>query len=168
MADNETAMPEGGAGSMRYVKMFVSECLEGTIRFDFDPAERSVWYDLVILGGRMRVKGLICARPGTPYPHTWIAGVLNVPLELLEATLKKCEKTERVHENGDGIQILNWSKYQSEYQRQKHYRDAKKEREGIGGKKKGHTVPRCDGCGQIQTSCTCEGSPLRKKMDKDD
>lgn len=117
-------------GAMRYVKMFVSECLEGTIRFDFDPAERGVWYDLVILAGRMRIKGLIAAREGTPYPKEYIAGILNIPLDLLERTLKKCEATDRVSDNGEGIRILSWHKYQSEYQRQKFYRDKAKSRGG--------------------------------------
>ena len=164
--DREEASPEKTTGSMRYVKMFVSECLEGTIRFDFDPSERGVWYDLVILSGRMRVKGLICARPGTPYPHSWIAGVLNVPLDLLDRTLAKCEKTQRIEEGDDGIRILNWHKYQSEYERQRPYREAKK-KETTTGKDKGHSFEKCSKCGQITTSCVCEGSPLWRKLNKD-
>ena len=153
-------MTDKTTGSMRYVKMFVSECLEGTVRFDLDPAERSVWYDLVILAGRMRIKGLIAARPGTPYPHTWIAGVLNIPLELLDRSLEILIKTERICENDDGIHILNWSKYQSEYDRQKPYREAKKLSINT-------NIKRCPKCNQVQQACTCEGSPLREKLDQD-
>lgn len=129
--------PERTTGAMRYVKMFVMECLDGTIRFDFEPDERSVWYDLIILGGRMRVKGLLSAGPGQPYPRRWIAGTLNITEELLDRTLRKCiaqgkdkktpdGKDPRIVETPDGLRIINWHKYQSEYDRQKPYREAKR------------------------------------------
>ena len=106
----------------RWIKLWVQESLTGTVRFDFTPAERCVWYDLLILAGNCRLEGIIAAGPGMPYPHNWIAGTLNVPPELLEVTLEKCQQTERIEENGDGIRIVNWAKYQSEYERQKPYR----------------------------------------------
>lgn len=109
----------------RWIKLWVRESLTGTIRFDFTPAERGVWYDLLALAGNCRLEGVIAAGAGSPYPHSWIAGTLNIPLELLEATLTKCEKSGRVKENTDGIHILSWARYQSEYERQKPYRQAK-------------------------------------------
>jgi len=112
----------------RWVKMWVNECLDGTIRLDFTPDERGVWYDLIILAGRMRQDGLIAAGPGMPYPRRWIAGTLNITEELLESTLQKCFETGRISEDGDGLRIINWKMYQSEYDRQKPYRDAKKKR----------------------------------------
>jgi len=113
----------------RWIKVWVQESLTGTVRFDFTPAERSVWYDLLILAGNCRLEGIIAAGASKPYPHTWIAGTLNIPIELLEVTLKKCEESERIKENKDGIHILNWGKYQSEYERQKPYRVKKKQEE---------------------------------------
>ena len=110
----------------RWVKLWVTESLTGTIRFDFTSEERGVWYDLLLLAGNCRQEGLIAAGSGTPYPKQWIAGTLNIPLELLNATIEKCIETERIAENGDGLKIINWEKYQSEYDRQKPYRQAKK------------------------------------------
>jgi len=110
-----------------WVKMWVNECLEGTIRFDFTPAERGVWYDLVLLAGRCRVPGVISANETTPYPHSYIAGLLNIDLELLEKTLEKCKVSGRIKETEHGIELVNWEHYQSEYQRQKPYRQGKKE-----------------------------------------
>jgi hypothetical protein len=110
----------------RWVKIWVAECLTGTIRFDFTPEERGVWYDLLLLAGNCRQEGLIAAGQGVPYPDTWIAGTLNIPLELLKGTIKKCIATERIEKNGTGYKIVNWEKYQSEYDRQKPYREAKK------------------------------------------
>ena len=103
----------------RWVKLWVQESLIGTVRFDFSPAERGVWFDLLILAGNCRLEGIIAAGPGSPYPHNWIAGTLNIDIELLESTLEKCKLSDRIVENGNGIEILNWGKYQSEYDRQK-------------------------------------------------
>ena len=108
--------------SKRWVKLWTRECLAGTIRFDFTPAERSVWYDLLILAGDCRQDGVIAAGQGVPYPHEWIAGTLNIPLKLLETVLVKCKKTDRILEDNQGIYITNWARYQSEYDRQKPYR----------------------------------------------
>ena len=112
----------------RWIKIWVQESLTGTMRFDFTPAERGVWYDLLVLAGNCRLEGVIAAGPSKPYPHTWIAGTLNIPLNLLETTLRKCQDSERINDNSDGIHILNWSKYQSEYDRQKPYRKEKKDK----------------------------------------
>lgn len=106
--------------------MWVAECLEGTIRFDFTSEDRGVWYDLIILGGRMRRKGVIAAGPGRPYPRSYIAGVLNITEDLLERVIAMCKETDRITEDGDGLRIINWKNYQSEYDRQKPYRDKKK------------------------------------------
>jgi len=108
-----------------WVKMYVNECLEGTIRFDFTPAERGVWYDLILLAGRCRTAGTISANENTPYPHSYIAGLLNINQDLLEQVLEKCKQSDRVTEDGSGIHLVNWAHYQSEYQRQKPYRQKK-------------------------------------------
>ena len=109
-----------------WVKMWVAECLEGTIRFEFSPAERGVWYDLILLAGRCRIPGIIAANENAPYPHNYIAGLLNIDPELLETTLEKCKKSERIIEDERGIALLNWEHYQSEYERQKPYRGKKR------------------------------------------
>ncbi|MBA7483024.1 hypothetical protein ES705_28335 [subsurface metagenome] len=110
-----------------WVKMWVNESLEGTIRFDFTPAERGVWYDLILMAGRCRVPGVISANETTPYPHSYIAGVLNVDLGLLETTIDKCKASGRIEEIEQGLKLTNWEHYQSEYERQKPYRQQKQE-----------------------------------------
>ena len=109
----------------KWVKIWVDESLTGTVRFDLTPAERSIWYDLIILAGACRVPGQISSNETTPFPHDYIANLLQVPLDLLQTTLKKLADTGRVSENENGIHIINWSKYQSEYDRQKKYRGRK-------------------------------------------
>ena len=101
----------------------MDECLRGSIRLELDTAERGIWYDLLLFAGACRKPGQISANPVMPYPHDFIAGTLKIPLEFFEATLIKLEEQGRIHENETGIHIVNWDKYQSEYQRQKPYRD---------------------------------------------
>lgn len=105
-----------------WIKMWVMESIEGSIRYQLDPAERSVWYDLVLFSAWSARPGIISDKDSRPYPHKFIANRLNIPVPLLEKTLKKCQDEGRIQENSDGIHIVNWERYQSEYQRQKPYR----------------------------------------------
>lgn len=145
-------------GSMKYVRLFVREWLYGTIRFDFEPDERGVFADLLAMGAVMRTKGLISAGKGMPFPRRWIAGTLNISEELLERVIQKGIEVDRLSEDGDGIRILNWKKYQSEYDRQKYYRDKKK---GQDSDDSGWHPPKiCNKCGGRKDgehpTCRCE------------
>ena len=110
----------------RWIKLWVAESLRGTIRFDFTPEERGIWYDLLALAGDCRQEGLIAPGDRIGYPRQWIANTLNIPLPLLNQTLKKCIKTKRIEGTKRGLKIISWAKYQSEYERQKPYRERRK------------------------------------------
>lgn len=111
-------MPRGWKRT--WVKFWVAECIDGSMREQLEADERGVWYDLIILSARCRVPGIIASNETEPMSHRRIAGILNISEELLERTLKKCQEQERISINETGlITILNWNKYQSEYQRQK-------------------------------------------------
>ncbi len=106
----------------KWIKLWVAESLRGTIRFDFSSEERGVWYDLLSMAGDCRLDGYIAAGDNKGYPVEWIAGVLNISIELLQRTIDKCLKTRRIEKSPQGLHITNWHKYQSEYERQKPYR----------------------------------------------
>lgn len=113
-----------------YVKLYPIDCLMGSINYQLEPAERCVWYELILLSALCRYPGVIADKDGRPYPHQYIANKLNVTLELLEATLRKCTDEGRIKENNEsGIEITNYKLYQSEYLRQKPYRERKRDRE---------------------------------------
>jgi len=100
--------------------------LDGSIRYQIDPAERGTWYDLLLFSALCSDDGSICDGDQRPYPHSFIANRLNISEKLLETTLKKCKAEGRLTEDEYGIHITNWKIYQSEYQRQKPFREKAK------------------------------------------
>ena len=117
-------MPKGWKRS--WVKFWVSECLDGSIREEMDPAERGVWYDLIIFSARCRLPGVISSNETQPISRWRLAGILNVPEELLNHTIDKCVASERIKIDDNGLlHIVNWSKYQSESDRVRAYQRGK-------------------------------------------
>ena len=51
----------------RWIKVYINEWLEGSIRVDLTSAERGVWVDLLLLGGLSRNEGRIERSKGIPY-----------------------------------------------------------------------------------------------------
>jgi len=95
-----------------WFKKYSREWLEGSIRFDCTPDERSVFDDFLSLANESRNRGIIQANDETPYPHSWLAAKLNVPLELLERCILKFTEQQRVIENEHGILVVNFSYWQ--------------------------------------------------------
>ena len=121
-------MPRAG-WRKTWIKLYPIDCLEGSIRYQLESDERGVWYDLLNLSAICVTPGIISDKDNRPYPHSFIANRLNIGIELLERTLSKCELEGRINENEIGIHITNWAAYQSEYERQKPYRQKAKQKE---------------------------------------
>jgi hypothetical protein len=111
-----------GESKRAWVKLHINGMLNGSVRYQLEPEERGTWVDLLCFAGLGLMPGTISDNDLRPYPHSFLANRFNIPLELLETTLKKCIDEGRITENGDGIHINNWSSYQSEYQRQQSYK----------------------------------------------
>lgn len=127
-----------------WIKLYCYERLHGSVSFQLEPDERSVWDELLCFAGLCGLDGLISDRDKRPFPHSYIAHELHINEELLERTLHKCKEEGRITENEHGIYITNWSAYQSEYERQKPYRQKAKEedRDKFIKGKYGHVVKR--------------------------
>lgn len=121
-------------GKRLWIKLYPLDCLQGSIRYQLEADERGVWYDLLNFAAICAIDGVISDKDSRPYPHSFIANRLNVDLKLLERTLAKCAEEGRIQENDNGIHITNWKAYQSEYARQKPYRQAKKAKQDDPGK----------------------------------
>ena len=118
----------------KWIKLWIDECLTGTIREEVTPEERSVWYDFLLLAGRNRPPGSISANETTSLSPKRLASILNIPVSLLASSTKKFEDSGRITIDEAGvIHITNWEKYQyTDYDRQKPYREAKRTIEEIG------------------------------------
>lgn len=110
--------------SLRWTKLYNSEWIEGSIRIDLTPAERSIWADFLALAGLSRREGYIERSQGIPYTIKELAHKLaltgtedetiNEGMELLKSTISKCEREGRIELDECGtIRIVNWDKYQS-------------------------------------------------------
>lgn len=97
---------------MHWLKLWTRGWLEGSIRFDLTPAQRSVFIDLCALARESRNPPIVQANETTAYPHSWLANKLNIPLDLLEDTLAVCIKQRRLSENSTGIKVIKFEFYQ--------------------------------------------------------
>jgi hypothetical protein len=115
-----------------WIKLFCDRTLHGTCFEELEPDERFVWFGYLLLAGDSPVDGKICVTENSGYTDSQIAELLKVPVELHKRTKRKCIKFEKIKvlENNI-IEIINWRTYQSEYCRQKKYRDKKKEESSI-------------------------------------
>lgn len=123
-------------GRRTWIKLWVNEWLDGTTRFEMTDAQRAFWTDIMAMAGRSRFPGIICAGvvegKYVGYPLTKFQSLLSQPLDI-EGTLQLFVRTGKISIETTHtepvmlykIELLNWSKFQSEYQRQKKYRTPK-------------------------------------------
>ena len=120
-----------------WVKLWTHESLFGTTRFELLENERGIWTDLLCLAGVSKFPGIIAAgkyeEDYKGYPEAYLWGILNVSEETWKSAIEKCERSGKIEieRNGSGeiiITVVNFSMYQSEYQRQLPYR---KQKEGL-------------------------------------
>jgi len=97
---------------MPFLKLYSREWLHGSLRVQNDAAERGVWADFLALANESRNRGVIQANDETPYPHSYLASVLNIPPELLERCIQKFTDQKRIAENQHGILIINFAYWQ--------------------------------------------------------
>lgn len=119
-------MPEQRArGKRTWIKLHCYQRLHGSMNYQLTDAEQSAWDKLLCLTGLCAIDGTISDADGRPYPHSFVAHEIHTTEELLESTLTKCIEEGRITEDEKGIHITNWKAYQSEYERQKPYRQKK-------------------------------------------
>lgn len=95
--------------------------LKGSIRDDLTLEQRSVWIDLIALASDCRDRnGRLQFAPGKPMPRKYIADILRISEELLNATVEACLQ-DKNKANGRGridilqdgtIELTNFAHYQ--------------------------------------------------------
>lgn len=131
MAREVTLNPRFGKRS--WVKLWVNEWLDGTTRFEMSDAQRAFWVDLLAMAGRSRFPGIICAGQINGrfigYPINKFQSLMSEPIDV-EQTFElfasngkiSIEITAESPTKLYKIELCNWTRFQSEYQRQKPYR----------------------------------------------
>jgi hypothetical protein len=112
-----------GRGPRKWVKVFCYEMLHGSVSYQLTEGEQAVWVKLLCFAGLCGNEGIIADHDLRPFPHEFICHEIHTDAEVFEATLAKCKEEGRISEDGQGIRITNWAKYQSEYDRQKVFRE---------------------------------------------
>ena len=96
--------------SYEWIPLWIDKWLMGSTRFELDPAERSVFLDLMVLAAKD--DGYIRANQSMGYPIEYLARILNVSIELLTSSISKCIKYEKIKDIGNGAYYLvNWESY---------------------------------------------------------
>ncbi len=119
-------MPRGN-WRKRWIKLYVTGWLHGTIRWQLSSEERGVWADFLALAGEKQKDGAICDNDGRPLPRDFIANQLNIKLSLLNSFIAKAISENMMEEKEGVLFVSNYQSYQSEYERQKPFREKAKE-----------------------------------------
>ena len=94
-----------------WIPLYVDKWIFGSTRIELEPAERGVFIDLMVLGAKD--EGFIRANETTPFLQVQLAGLLNIPIDLLKSTIAKCIAFGKLEEHAQGIyRLCNWDKYQ--------------------------------------------------------
>ena len=115
-------------GRRTWIKIFSDNWLRGTLREE-TAGLRGIWIDILALAGDSAFgdTGKIQLGEGVGFTDEQIAGVLKVKFSEWVDAKQRLVETERIRIHaGNIIEIVNWGKYQSDYQRQMPYRKLQK------------------------------------------
>jgi hypothetical protein len=108
---------------LRWRKSWIDENLEGSIRKDLKPEERSVWSDLLDLCGKSRRWGYVERSEGMPYSVNELADKFVTPIKIIKSSINKCliegrlkweYPTEDPLVGSGALVISHWERYQAQ------------------------------------------------------
>lgn len=107
-----------------WIKLYVDQCLRGTMMDEMkDPGERFLWFAFLLLAGDSPYEGKIALTEDMGYSDEQLGSMLKCDSMLIKRAKRVMVKYDKIRIlKNNIIQIVNWEKYQSEYQRQKPYR----------------------------------------------
>ncbi len=149
---------------MKWIRIWTEETLEGSTFEEMgntikNLAFRGIWFSLITLAGNSSIPGKICFTEKTGYNLNQISDKLKVEINLLKEALdflssKKINKIKIIKKNNEIIiNVVNWKRYQTEYERQKQYRNK--------GFKKGYSK-------RLQGKVTAKGYKGKLHTDEDE
>jgi len=144
---------ERGSKKRGWIKLSKS-WLTSSINYRMELSEQAVFSKLMLLADDCGpVPGLISDNDFRAMPHDYLAHLACCPVEIFETILQKGFDDDSIFENGHGIFMTHFDYYQfTEYDRQKPYREKKREAERL--------YKKCSECGY-----TLEDSKTTAKME---
>lgn len=126
-------------GRRTWIKLYSNKVLRGSIRQE-DPIVRSVFFDLLAMAADSAYgdSGIIKLADDVGFTDGNISGILNISLDIWKKAKKRLSDHPKPKENririiplkqDYAIEIINWKKYQSEYERQKKTRKKPEKKE---------------------------------------
>jgi len=115
-----------------WIPFWVDKWIFGSMRIEFEPAERAIWVDLLALAAKD--DGWIRANEETPYLLTQLAGLLVYPEDLFSRAIEKFIEKGKIERDSRGIlRIISWEKYcgSKEYRRKLKERHLKSVTPGV-------------------------------------
>jgi hypothetical protein len=111
-----------------WIKIYVDQCLRGTMMDEMtNPAERFIWFGFLLLAGDSPINGKIAITENMGYTDEQLGALLKCDSKIITSAKQKMVKYDKISTaKNNVIEIVNWGKYQSEYQRQKPYREDEK------------------------------------------
>lgn len=95
---------------LNWVPLWIDPWLFGSTRLELTLEQRAIWVDLLALSGKDQ--GYIRANEDVPYPLEQLAGLLQVPVDLLEQTINRCLETGKLTKTQGGtLYVTNWESY---------------------------------------------------------
>ena len=113
--------------SRTWVKLYCDQWLSGSLREE-TPELRGIWADLLALAGSGKYgdTGRISLQNDVGLSDSQFGKLLKITKYQWQKAKKRLILTERIAVNSANVvTIINWKKYQSEYERQKPYRHQK-------------------------------------------
>ena len=110
----------------KWIKLYVDQTLRGSLIAELSPEQRWTFVGLLLMAGDSSIPGLIFKRKDENgvligYSTLVLADTLGVDEDDLKAGLERMVEKDKITINAQGvIAIVNWTKYQSEYERTRH------------------------------------------------
>ena len=114
---------------MKYLKLKIDELLVGFDELMDD--EFKVWLFLLCYAGKSKTPGKIEKPDGTPYRIETLADLLNYPEKRFQEILNKLEALGKIKVQDGKIEVVNFKKYMSSYER--YYKKLYEEKKKKGG-----------------------------------
>lgn len=118
-------------GKRTWFKIYADSWITGSIRKE-TLETRAIFVDLMAMAasGLYGDDGILKCQNGVGYPLNLLSKVLFVSQKRLSKSLKQLSSSGKIDIDSNGIiTILNWKKYQSEYDRQSQYRGKTQEKD---------------------------------------